>query len=230
MEALTIDGEIASIEEVLPQEHNVYRINSIKKLYPAIRQKSKAPTFALTYRGTWHTLMQNCNMSEEKAKNVERAYHDLYKESDLYCQKRLEQAAKEGYTKVAFGLKVRCPTLQKALLDCKDTPVQAQKEARTVNNSFGQSYCALTMRAFIAFDKLVRKSQYKYDIVPCATIHDAVYYIIKDDADVLNFCKEGLEREFSWQEFPEIKHDVVKLNGVLDYFYPTWAEEHGIDE
>lgn len=46
MEALTIDGEIASIEEVLPQEHNVYRINSIKKLYPAVRQKSKAPTFA----------------------------------------------------------------------------------------------------------------------------------------------------------------------------------------
>lgn len=45
-DVLTIEGEIDSIEEILPQEHNVYRINSIKKLYPEIRQKSKAPTFA----------------------------------------------------------------------------------------------------------------------------------------------------------------------------------------
>lgn len=43
---IVITQKVSSIEEILPQEHNVYRINSIKKLYPKIRQKSKAPTFA----------------------------------------------------------------------------------------------------------------------------------------------------------------------------------------
>lgn len=43
---IPIEGNIKSFEEILPQEHNVCRINSIKTLYPKIRQRSKAPTFA----------------------------------------------------------------------------------------------------------------------------------------------------------------------------------------
>lgn len=41
-------SEITKIEVVSQAEHNVRRVNSIKKLYPDERQKSKSPTFALT--------------------------------------------------------------------------------------------------------------------------------------------------------------------------------------
>lgn len=43
---LIIKSKIKLIEEVSVQEHNLTRINSIKDKYKAIRQKSKAPTFA----------------------------------------------------------------------------------------------------------------------------------------------------------------------------------------
>lgn len=41
-------SEITKIEVVPASEHNVRRVNSIKKLYPDQRQQSKSPTFALT--------------------------------------------------------------------------------------------------------------------------------------------------------------------------------------
>lgn len=225
MSNITITGKVSSIEEILPQEHNVYRINSIKTLYPSVRQRSKAPTFALTYAGTYHTLKENCGMTEEKAKEVEKAYHTLYKVSDAYCAKRLDQAAKDGYTEVAYGLKVRCPALHKSVNSQKNMIVEATEEKRTINNAFGQSYCALTMRAFNEFAQIVKNSPYKMKILPCVTIHDAVYYLIEDDDAIIDFTKYNLEKCFEWQELPEIKHDRVHLHGSLSIFYPDWAHE-----
>lgn len=222
---IPIEGNIVSFEEILPQEHNVCRINSIKTLYPKIRQKSKAPTFALTYAGTYHTLMENCDMSEEKAKQVEQAYHELYKESDAYCENRINEAKRLGYTEVAFGLKVRCPNLHKSVNSSTYMSGVAQKERRTINNAFGQSYCALTMRAFVEFHDIVKDSPYRYKILPCVTIHDAVYYLVEDDVEILNFVKVALEECFRWQELPEIKHDKVHLHGELSVFYPDWSHE-----
>ena len=40
-------------------------VNSIKKLAEDLRQDSKAPTFALTYQGTWSTLVRNLGWTEE---------------------------------------------------------------------------------------------------------------------------------------------------------------------
>ena len=61
---------------------SVESINSIQAVYKDFRQDSKAPTFALTYQGTYITLMTNCGFSLDKAKMVEAKYHDLYKVSD----------------------------------------------------------------------------------------------------------------------------------------------------
>jgi hypothetical protein len=45
---LTVDNTLASVQEVSRSEHDVHRINSIEVIYKGERQKSKAPTFALT--------------------------------------------------------------------------------------------------------------------------------------------------------------------------------------
>ena len=48
-------------------EEQVKVINSIANRYPKLRQMSKAPTFALTYQGTYVTLMTNLGFSEAVA-------------------------------------------------------------------------------------------------------------------------------------------------------------------
>lgn len=46
--ALNINEPLAAVQEVSRSEHDVHRINSVEVIYKGERQKSKAPTFALT--------------------------------------------------------------------------------------------------------------------------------------------------------------------------------------
>lgn len=46
---IQINDPIESIDEISVSTFNVQAINSIADLYEPIRQKSKAPTFALTH-------------------------------------------------------------------------------------------------------------------------------------------------------------------------------------
>ena len=94
----------------------------------------------------------------------------------------------------------------------------------TLGNAFGQSYGLLNNRASIEVMKKVRASKYKYDILPCGMIHDALYYRFKDDLAVIKFLNDALSSAMSWQDTPELKHDVVKLSGELDLFYPSWKD------
>jgi len=203
-------------------------VNTISETHKKLRQASKAPSFALTYAGTFHTLINNCGFSEEEAKSIEARYHELYKESDIYKQKRLEQAAKEGYAEVAFGLRVRTPLLKQVLWGSENVPYEAQAEARTVGNAMGQSYCQLTNRAANAFMDRVSESDYREDIHPIAMIHDAIYLLIKDDPKILRWVNQHLIECMEWQHLPEIKHDEVKLGAELCIYYPTWADETSV--
>ena len=198
-------------------------VNTIKKTHPELRQESKAPTFALTYQGTAHTLMTNLGWSEDKAKLVESNYHELYKVSDQYVQDRLAQASKDGYVEVAFGLRVRTPLLAQVMWGTSRVPYEAQAEGRTAGNALGQSWGLLNNRAAVAFMKKVWESPYRYDIKPVALIHDAIYVVIKDDLHVVDWANRHLIQEMRWQELPEIQHDTVKLGAALDIFWPDWS-------
>lgn len=198
-------------------------VNSIKKTHPELRQDSKAPTFALTYQGTAYTLMSNLGWPEEKAKQVEAQYHELYKVSDAYVQSRLAQAAVDGFVEVAFGLRVRTPLLAQVLWGKGRIPYEAQAEGRTAGNALGQSYGLLNNRAAVAFMRRVWDSPHRHDIKPVALIHDAIYLMVRDDLDVLDFCNRWLIKEMQWQDLPEIDHPQVRLGAALDVFWPNWA-------
>lgn len=198
-------------------------INSMKKLYPELRQDSKGPTFALTYQGTWRTLVNNLGFSEAKAKAIEEGYHKLYQKSDEYIQTRLEQASKDGYADVAFGLRVRTPLLKQVVFGSSYIPFEAQAEARTVGNAMGQSYGLLNNRAAVDFMQKVWASKYRLDIKPVAMIHDAIYILIRDDAKVVEWANKELIKSMQWQELPELMHDTVKLGAALDLYWPSWA-------
>lgn len=208
--------------------NSVESINSISKKYKQYRQDSKAPTFALTYQGTYHTLMNNCGFSQEMAQAIENAYRKMYKVSIQWVDDKLEQATKDGYITVAFGLRVRTPLLKQTILGTGKTPKEAAAEGRTAGNAMGQSFCLLNNRAASAFMKRVRKSIYRLDIKPCAHIHDAQYYLVRDNGfGPLVFMNTYLPQEVSWQDDPEIWHDKVKLSGSVEIYYPNW--NHGFD-
>lgn len=199
-------------------------INSIQSKYKDLRQKSKAPTFALTYNGTYSTLMKNCGFSEQEAKQIETNYHKMYAQSAQWSKEKINQCAKQGYIDVAFGLRIRTPLLKQTLLGTCSTPKEAEAEARSVGNAIsGQSYGLLNNRAIVAFMNKVWNSPYKYDIIPVSLIHDAIYLIIKEDIKVLHWVNENLIKEMQWQNLDEIKHDTVKLGAELDVYYPNWS-------
>ena len=209
-------------------------INSIQELYPVFRQESKAPTFALTYQGTYFTLMANCGFSEEKAKSVEQRYHELYFVSDQWVDKKLEQATKDGYITAAFGLRIRTPLLGKVVWGTSNMPYEAKAEGRTAGNALGQSWCLLNNRAANEFMERVWASKYAYLIRPAAHIHDAQYYLVPDDIEVVKWVNDNLVECVQWQDHPDIYHDEVKLGGELSVFHPSWANDislaNGADE
>lgn len=213
------------IEEISKTKAEVEVINSIKQSHKDLRQRSKGCTFALTYAGTWMTLVKNFDFTEEEAKHIEAQYHELYKVSDQVIADRLKIAAQQGYEEVAFGLRVRCPKMYQSLMGVKATPKEAEAEKRTAGNAIGQSFGLLTNRAGVEFNTLVRNSKYKYSVRPIIMIHDALYYLIRDNIDTVLWVNKHLSEAVKWQEEPQIQHDKVHLSGELSIFYPDWAHE-----
>ena len=167
--------------------------------------------------------MSNLGWSEEKAKKVEANYHDLYKVSDEYVAERLRRACRDGYVEVAFGLRVRTPLLAKTIWDSPKVPAASKAEGRTAGNALGQAYGLLNNRAAVEFWQRVWASPYRYDILPCALIHDAIYALIRDDVRIVEWVNRNLIECMRWQKLPEIQHDTVKLGAALDIFWPDWA-------
>ena len=205
---------------------SVESINEIAVRYKSLRQKSKAPTFALQYLGTYRTLMANCGFTERLAKQIEKRYREMYAVSFNYTDKKLAEACKKGYVTVAFGLRVRTPSLKNSVLGTRRTPQYVQAEARSAANALSQSYGQLTNRAAHAFMSKVRDSKYRKDIKICCQIHDAAYFLVRDRTFApLMFLNENMAKEMQWQEDPAIQHPEVGLSGSTEIYWPNWA--HG---
>ena len=205
--------------------NSVESINSIKKKYPALRQLSKNYTFACTYQAVPSTLMKNFGATKENAERIYKAFHELYSVSDEWVNKQLKQAEEKGYITTAFGLRVRTNRIKQSVMDTKKTPHEAEAERRTAANALGQAYGLLNSRAASEFLSRVIKAGLENKIRPVAQIHDAQYYLIEDNVDIVLWCNKNLVECVSWQELPEIKHDQVKLGGEVSIFYPDWAHE-----
>lgn len=167
--------------------------------------------------------MTNLGWDKDKAQAIEANYHELYQESDEYVQRRLQQASKDGYVDVAFGLRVRTPLLKQVIFGSRGMPYEAAAEGRTAGNALGQSYGLLNNRAAVAFMQKVWASKYRYDIKPVALIHDAIYLLIRDDVEVVEWANRELIKAMQWQELTEIQHPTVKLGAAIDIFWPSWA-------
>jgi len=199
-------------------------INTIETKYPHLRQSSKAPTFALTYQGTWRTLVQNCGFDEETAKRIEAEYHKLYAVSDQWVQGKLAEAAEKGYVELAFGLRLRTPLMAQTVWGSSEKPYEATKEGKTVGNALTQSYGLLNTHSANLFMERVWNSKYATAVLPICQIHDAQYYLIKNDLYCLKWVNDNLIDCMTNIELEEIYHPTVKLEAELEIYYPSWAD------
>ena len=200
-------------------------VNSFKKPFDKLRSASKPVSFALQYQGTYHTLMANCGFSKEEAMAIEANFHKLYVVSNEYTQDKLLEASKCGYVTLAYGLKLRTPLLARTILNTSKTPYEAQAEGRTAGNALsGQSYGLVNCKAANVFMKRVRNSPYRLEIKISAQIHDAIYLLVANRLEVIEWVNRNLVEcmcERIEGELPELSHPTVKLNSELDLF-PSW--------
>jgi DNA polymerase-1 len=203
----------------------VESINSIKQKYPQFRQDSKPITFALTYQGTWYTLYKRCGLTKGEAVRIENSFRELYTVSIDWVNDKLNQASIDGYVTGAFGLRVRTPVMKQVIMGNSKTPSEAEAEGRTAGNALGQSYGLMNTRAGTDFLNRVRRSKYVMDVRPMAHIHDAQYFLIRDDYELLDWINVELVDAVQWQDLPELEHPTVKLGGDLSIFYPHWGSE-----
>jgi DNA polymerase-1 len=87
----------------------------------------------------------------------------------------------------------------------------------------GQSYGLLNNRAAVEFFEKVWASKYRYDIKPVALIHDAIYILMRDNLEIVEWANRELIKSMQWQELPELQHPTVKLGAALDIYWPSWA-------
>lgn len=203
----------------------VSSINSISTLFPDLRQRSKGPTFALTYQGTWRTLVENLGLVPKEAQQIEENYHELYTVSDAWVRNKLEEASHTGFITGAFGLRLRTPILSQTLLGKRSTPYAATAEGRTAGNMFGQSWGMLNNRAAIEFQRRTLASPYALLIKPICQIHDSQYFLIRDKISVVHWFNKTITKCLAWQNHPDIQHSNVSLGGDCCIHYPNWAHE-----
>lgn len=202
---------------------SVTTINSIKKIHPDLRDKSKSPTFALTYNGTHVTLINNLGFSREEAMAIEANFHELYKVSKIYSDMVIARASNLGYITLAFGLRMRTPLLHAC--KGKKFTYPAIEEGRSAYNADSQSWGLLTNRAVIELrDRLMKAPEHIRDsILIINAIHDASYYLLRDDIQVIEWLNINLIECMNWNDDPGVFHAEVGMEAELDIGH-TWEK------
>ena len=90
-------------------------------------------------------------------------------------------------------------------MNIKATPYEAQKEARTAGNALGQSYGMLNNRAAIELKQRLLSSPFSTTYC-LLCIHDAQYFLVKEDIEPVHWLNTNLVECMEWQGLPEIYH------------------------
>lgn len=207
---------------------NAEQVNTLVKTEKGkkYRQLSKSVTFAALYGGTWRTFMINSGFPEHEAKMIDRNYHKLYKQSDDWMNKQIEEVTNKGYATLAFGVRLRAPILHSTILGTSITPKEAEREKRTVSNAVGgQSYGLLNSRLSFMLEREIRKAGYEEDIWVCNNIHDAVYVVCRSKLGIIYWLNNVMPKLGEWSDLPELYDPEIKLSGKLGLFHPSWAYE-----
>ena len=194
----------------------VKTINSIQKLHGTIRAASKTVTFAMAYMGTAFTLVNKSGFSEKEAKAIVTNYEKLYKKLKKMQINNILRAKNQGYIELSFGGRLWTPDNYLGAEGKWYLNKKIQEEERTLNNAYSQTWGTLTNRAIIAVQKSIAKSTYSEDIRILNTVHDSIYFLIKEKPKAIEFLNNNLIKEMQWQEIKELEHDLITIESELE--------------
>lgn len=209
------------MKEITREQYLAGVINSIEKKYPTLRQRSKAPTFALQYLGTEYTLHKRSGFPMEQAEQIYKAFHELYAVSAQFNRDNEQHMIDHGYVNCAFGLKLRTPIIAQTVMGTSKTPKEADAEVRSANNAITQSWGMLLNRAMIATNNRIEEAALALSILPINMIHDAGYFLVRKDAATIKFLNDVLIEEMEWNDDDRIRSTDVPMGASLD-IGPSW--------
>ncbi len=180
--------------------------------------------FALQYEGNEYTLHKRNGFPMEEAIKIYQAYNELYKVTKEFNKKNEYHMNQYGYVNCAFGLRLRTPIVGMCILGNSKTPYEAQAEVRSANNAVTQSWGMLLNRAMIAVDNRIIKAGYENDIFPINMIHDAGYFLVREDPKIVKFLNDALIEEMEWNDHPMIKSKDVPMMANLDIGH-SWDKQ-----
>jgi len=79
-------------------------------------------------------------------------------------------------------------------------------------------------RAIIATNQRVEQLGKHLDILPVCTIHDSVYFMVRDDPTIIKILNDILIEEMQWQEHPTIASVDVPMKANME-IGPDWATQ-----
>ena len=188
-----------------------------------IRQEGKGPTFGLAYGAYPPKIAATIKCSLAAATVIFNNYHDvLYPGITKFREKIVIPSAKKlGYIHMGLG--------------CRMYVDDVDKEARTIFNSASQFWSILTL---ITIHRLHNEMEDRTDMEVNATIYDAIYGIVKADAESIKWLNDTIvpimEQDFlenqvvrneanleigpNWADMTELAHDMSEeeVQGVLN--------------
>jgi len=207
---------------ITKEDYIVHVINDIAVKYKKLRRRSKGPSFALQYGGTFHTLVTKGGFPIDEAKQIVGLYQKAYSISIQWTANKIAKAADTGYVSLAYGGKLNTPILGQTILGNRATPYEAQAEARSAGNALTQSYCFLNIETLVKFMHKVWKSEYRYSILPIGSIHDSNYFLVPNTLGAVKWYNDTYVDCVLDYSLPELQHPDVKLGGIAEVYYPTW--------
>jgi DNA polymerase-1 len=210
--------------DIVIDKNDPESINSIKKLAPDLRQASKSYTFGLNYNQEPPGMSKSQGISLEKATKIYNGYRELYSTLVQWNESNKQFMNKNGYVEGCWGHKVHTPLIKLSLINRRITPSKVKAEFRSGNNAITQSYGMLTTIAGYRFQDKLFNSKYRYDVLLINQIHDAIYLLIRNDPEVIEWVNKTLIETMCIMDEPRLINAQVRLESELEVG-TSWQEE-----
>ena len=177
------------IETELPRNENEKLIPYIKKYYQAvedgnktlkaIRQKSKQPTFGMSYGAYPKKLVMYLKCSLEDAKKVFDRYHqELYPGVSEFRETVQQIAIEQGRIHLGLG--------------CYMNTSNPEAEIRTIFNACSQFWSILTLLTVNKMHHLIKEKGEQDNIKIISSIYDSIYIHMKDDSNLIKWVNDTI--------------------------------------
>ena len=152
--------------------------NKIKEneVTDVLRTQTKRLCYGVIYGMGIKTLADQMNVSEDEAKEVYEKFHSTYKAIQLYSDKVIEKARKDGYIETVTLRRRYLPEI-----NSQDRTESRKAERQAINSTIQGSASDLVKNAILTMEKSMKKKKFKSDdCVLVLHLHDELFYEVKE--------------------------------------------------